>query len=178
VPGLQLDSSPRGIGLRRPRTSSAAAEVLSCCEQCFNCSIFGEFESAKAADSICSLPPCAGGERSERAAPCASTTKCPKSGRLRNSAKTKASSSSFVFGTLSGFVCDDSSGILPFFCLLAGLALGGFFIRLAALHLTKDALALQLLLEDPESLMDIVVANDDLQNVSNLLLALDAPSRC
>jgi hypothetical protein len=37
---------------------------------------------------------------------------------------------------------------------------------------------LQLLLEDPESLIDIVVANDDLQNVSNLLLALGAPSSC
>jgi hypothetical protein len=64
------------------------------------------------------------------------------------------------------------------FRLLAGLALGRFFIRLAALHLTKNALALQLLFEDPERLIDIVVANDDLQNVSNLLLALDAPSSC
>jgi hypothetical protein len=64
------------------------------------------------------------------------------------------------------------------FRLLAGLALGRFFIRLAALHLTKNALALHLLLEDSESLIDIVVANDDLQNVSNLLTALDAPSSC
>jgi hypothetical protein len=30
---------------------------------------------------------------------------------------------------------------------------------------------LQLLFEDPKSLIDIVVANDDLQNVSNLLPA-------
>jgi hypothetical protein len=37
---------------------------------------------------------------------------------------------------------------------------------------------LHLLLEDSESLIDIVVANDDLQNVSNLLTALDAPSSC
>jgi hypothetical protein len=37
---------------------------------------------------------------------------------------------------------------------------------------------LHLLLEDPERLIDIVVANDDLQNVSNLLLAPDAPSSC
>ena len=35
-----------------------------------------------------------------------------------------------------------------------------FLIRLAALHLTKNALALYLLLEDPESLIDIVVANE------------------
>src|SRR6516162_9061844 len=64
------------------------------------------------------------------------------------------------------------------FRFLAGLALGRFFVRLAALHLTKNALALHLLLEHPESLFDIVVANDDLQNVSNLLPALHAPSSC
>jgi hypothetical protein len=37
---------------------------------------------------------------------------------------------------------------------------------------------LQLLLEDLESLIDIVVSNEDLQNVPNLLLALGAPSSC
>src|SRR5262245_66256078 len=64
------------------------------------------------------------------------------------------------------------------FRLLAGLALGRFFIRLTALHLTKNALALHLLLEHPESLIDIVVANEYLQAVSNLLLAPKAPSSC
>src|SRR5215472_7332896 len=62
------------------------------------------------------------------------------------------------------------------FRLLAGLALGRFFIRLAALHLAKNALALHLLFEHPESLIDIVVSNEYLQNVSNLLLAPEAPS--
>ena len=51
------------------------------------------------------------------------------------------------------------------FRLLARLAFRRFFIRFAALHLTKYALALQLLLEDPESLIDIVIANEYLQNV-------------
>jgi len=37
---------------------------------------------------------------------------------------------------------------------------------------------LHLLLEGPESLIDIVVANEYLQNVSNLLPAPDAPSSC
>jgi len=37
---------------------------------------------------------------------------------------------------------------------------------------------LHLLLKGPESLIDIVVSNEYLQNVSNLLLALDAPSSC
>jgi hypothetical protein len=64
------------------------------------------------------------------------------------------------------------------FRLLAGLALGRFFIRLAAFHLTKNALALHLLLEDSQGLIDIVVSNDDLQNVSNLLPALHAPASC
>jgi len=37
---------------------------------------------------------------------------------------------------------------------------------------------LHLSFEDPESLINIVVANEDLQNASNLLLALGAPSSC
>ena len=53
------------------------------------------------------------------------------------------------------------------FCLLAGFALGRFFVRLATLHFTKNALALHLLFEGPESLFDIVIANEYLQNVSN-----------
>ena len=64
------------------------------------------------------------------------------------------------------------------FRLLAGLALRWFFIRPAALHLAKNALALQLLFESPESLIDIVVANEYLQNVSDLPPALDTPSSC
>src|SRR5262249_14383194 len=51
------------------------------------------------------------------------------------------------------------------FRLLAGLALGWFFIRLATLHLTKNALALHLLLEHPDSFIDVVVSNEYLQNV-------------
>jgi len=46
------------------------------------------------------------------------------------------------------------------FRLLARLALRRFFIRLTTLHLTKNALALHLLLWDPERLIDIVVANE------------------
>src|SRR5262249_25556338 len=43
---------------------------------------------------------------------------------------------------------------------------------LAALHLTKDALALHLLLEDLERLIDIVVANEYLQMLSNRAVAV------
>jgi hypothetical protein len=78
----------------------------------------------------------------------------------------------FALGLFPGSLARASDG----FRLLAGLALGRFFIRLAALHLTKNALTLHLLFEHPESLIDIVVSNEYLQDVSNLLLALDAPS--
>jgi hypothetical protein len=54
------------------------------------------------------------------------------------------------------------------FRLLAGLALRRFFIGLATLHLAKNALALHLLFQHPESLIDIVVANEYLQMFSNL----------
>ena len=50
---------------------------------------------------------------------------------------------------------------------LAGPALRRFFIGLATPHLAKNALALHLLLQDPEGLIDIVVANEYLQMFSN-----------
>src|SRR5262245_5853531 len=80
----------------------------------------------------------------------------------------------FALGLLPGSLARAPDG----FRLLAGLALGWFLVRLAALHLTKNALTLHFLFEHPESLIDIVVSNEYLQNVSNLLLALDAPSSC
>jgi len=49
------------------------------------------------------------------------------------------------------------------FCLLAGFALGRFFVRVATLHFTKNGLALHLLFEGPKSLFDIEYP----QNVSN-----------
>jgi hypothetical protein len=56
-------------------------------------------------------------------------------------------------------------------CFLPGLALRRFFIRFAALHLAKDALALHLLLENPESLIHVVVANKYLQTFSDRVVA-------
>src|SRR5262249_57019689 len=44
-----------------------------------------------------------------------SCTAAPHCGAARNSAKTKASSSVFVFGSFSGFVLGDSSVMVPFF---------------------------------------------------------------
>ncbi|SOR28357.1 protein of unknown function [Methylorubrum extorquens] len=47
--------------------------------------------------------------------------------------------------------------------LLTRLAHGGLLVGLALLHLAEDALALHLLLEDAERLIDVVIANEYLQ---------------
>lgn len=52
--------------------------------------------------------------------------------------------------------------------MLAGLALGRLFIGPALLHLAENALALHALLQNLESLLDIVVSDENLQNISNL----------
>ena len=48
----------------------------------------------------------------------------------------------------------------------------GFSYAFATLHLTKNALALQLLFEDPERLIDIVVANEYPQMFSDRAAAV------
>ena len=48
------------------------------------------------------------------------------------------------------------------FSLLPRLALGGLLVGLAELHFTEDAFALHLFLQGLQGLIDIVVANDDL----------------
>jgi hypothetical protein len=49
--------------------------------------------------------------------------------------------------------------------MLAGATLRRLLIVTAELHLTIDTLALQLLLERAKSLVDVVVANDDLHGM-------------
>jgi hypothetical protein len=46
--------------------------------------------------------------------------------------------------------------------LLAGALLGGLLVIITELHLAEDAFALHFLLQSPEGLIDIVIANDDL----------------
>src|SRR5215472_1938000 len=74
----------------------------------------------------------------------------------------------FALSLFPGSLARTSDG----FRLLTGLALRRFFIRLATLHLTKNALALQLLFEDPERLIDIVVANEYPQMFSDRAAAV------
>src|SRR5882724_6627721 len=53
------------------------------------------------------------------------------------------------------------------FRLFAGLLLGGLFIMTAELHLAENTLALHLLLQRLEGLIDIVIANENLHAASS-----------
>ena len=71
-------------------------------------------------------------------------TAAPHCGAARNSAKTKASSSVFVFGSFSGLVLGDSSVMVPFFeiAMRQRLNAGAFFVRLphtGAAHSVRDS---------------------------------------
>jgi hypothetical protein len=52
--------------------------------------------------------------------------------------------------------------------LLTRLLLGGLLVMAAELHLAENTLALQLLLESAESLIDIIVANENLHVIVRL----------
>src|SRR5262245_7991959 len=73
----------------------------------------------------------------------------------------------FALGLFAGRLASASDRL----GFLAGLALGWLFIGLATLHLAKDALPLHLLLQNPEGLIDIVIANEYLQMFSNRAVA-------
>src|SRR6185295_9755407 len=53
------------------------------------------------------------------------------------------------------------------FGLFTGLLLGGLFVMSAELHLAEDTLALHLLLERLEGLVDIVIADENLHAASS-----------
>src|SRR5438309_5588983 len=53
------------------------------------------------------------------------------------------------------------------FGLLAGLLLGGLFVVAAELHLAENTLALHLLLQRLEGLIDVVIANENLHAASS-----------
>ncbi len=57
------------------------------------------------------------------------------------------------------------------FGLLARFFLGGFFVMLLELHFTKNALTLELFLQCPEGLIDIVVTNANLHVVFTTFLS-------
>src|SRR6202007_91412 len=64
----------------------------------------------------------------------------------------------FALQLLAGELASTADGL----CLFAGLLLGGFFVMAAELHLAEDALALHLLFQRLESLIDIIIANENL----------------
>src|SRR5215207_1606933 len=55
------------------------------------------------------------------------------------------------------------------FRFLADFALGGLLVGAALLHLPEDAFPLHLLFQHPERLIDVVVANEDLQRTCPLV---------
>src|SRR5581483_8384934 len=60
------------------------------------------------------------------------------------------------------FLARELPGAANGFRLLARFFLGGFFVVATQLHLAEDALALHFLLERLESLIDVIVANENL----------------
>ena len=74
-------------------------------------------------------------------------------------------SQSFLVLELGGFT-GQLAGATDGLGLLACLLFGGLLVVVAQLHLAEDAFALEALLENPEGLVDIVVADLYLQNVS------------
>ena len=69
-----------------------------------------------------------------------------------------AGKETFALGALAGQLARATNG----FRLLASSFLGRLFVVIAKLHLAEDAFALHFLLQSPEGLIDIVIANDDL----------------
>ncbi len=72
-------------------------------------------------------------------------------------------------------LADQLAGAADGFRLLASLLFGGFFVKLAPLHFAERAFALHLLLERAERLLDIVVADYDLNQGNTLLLNAKTP---
>jgi len=70
----------------------------------------------------------------------------------------KASDDAFALGTLASQLAGASDS----FSALAGLLLGRFLKRLTRFHFPEQALALHLLLQRAQSLLNVVIADDDL----------------
>src|SRR5215204_5980229 len=66
---------------------------------------------------------------------------------------------------LAGLLACAAHGFRP----LSDFALRGLFVGAALLHLPEDALPLHLLFQHPERLIDVVVANEDLQRTHPLV---------
>src|SRR5579885_2626016 len=63
------------------------------------------------------------------------------------------------------FLARELPGAANGFRLLARFFLGGFFVVATQLHLAEDALALHFLLQRLESLVDVIVADENLHAV-------------
>lgn len=68
------------------------------------------------------------------------------------------------------FLADQLARPANSLCLLAGFLLGGLFVEFPALHLAESPLALHLLFQRAERLLDVIVADNDLDQGNTLLL--------
>src|ERR1700760_223204 len=75
----------------------------------------------------------------------------------------------FALQLLAGQLASAAHG----FGLFAGLLLGGVFVMTAELHLAENPLALHLLFQRLEGLIDIVIANENLHPASSSLVGLE-----
>ncbi len=62
-----------------------------------------------------------------------------------------------------GLLASELAGATDRFSLFTVRSFGRFLVKSSALHLAKNAFALHFLLEYPQSLVDVVVADEDLQ---------------
>jgi hypothetical protein len=67
-------------------------------------------------------------------------------------------------------LADQLAGAANRLRLLAGALFRRLFIKLATLHLAEGAFALHLLLQRPQRLLDIIVADNDLNQGKSLLV--------
>src|SRR5215467_12037895 len=115
---------------------------------------------------------CALRARSAAAETAAATAARAAASGTARSARTRdlrlAGQQPFALGALAG----ELAGPADRFRLLAGLLGGGLFVVSAELHLAENALALHLLLERLEGLVDVVVANENLHALFLLRLRL------
>ena len=92
------------------------------------------------------------------AAGASTTTLCPARVGSRDRASA-ARRNSFALGALAGQLARAANR----FRLFAGAPFGRLFVVVAELHLAEKPLALHLLLESFEGLVDVIVANEYLQ---------------
>ena len=80
----------------------------------------------------------------------------------RSAPRARAGNQAFALGPLAGKLASAANGL----ALLAHSLFRWLFVSAAAFHLAKHTLALELLLQGPKGLVNVVVSDDDKQGTS------------